>query len=209
MLYLATASGPKVHEAMAAGLIGQMVTYRSPNRLVPGAPYAIDNGRVILRDGHPRLNPDWSPVRWQAHLARLADEKGCVFATVPDVVGDAAATDELWGRWAPVVEAVGHPAAYVAQNGCERIPDDAEVVFLGGDTDWKLGPAARRIASAAKRAGLWLHGGRVNTRRRLRYMADIGCDSADGTLLAFGPDINLPRLCGWLDPDQGSFGGVA
>jgi hypothetical protein len=52
--------------------------------------------------------------------------------------------------------------------------------------------------------------GRVNSLRRLRYAADIGCDSVDGTYLAFGPDQNLPTLLTWIDPDQpGLFGGVA
>ncbi len=30
-----------------------------------------------------------------------------------------------------------------------------------------------------------------------RYAAAIGCDSADGTYLTFGPDVNLPRLLSW------------
>ena len=40
--------------------------------------------------------------------------------------------------------------------------------------------------------------GRVNSERRYRYAADIGCDSADGTYLTFGPDQNLPRLMAWI-----------
>jgi hypothetical protein len=32
-----------------------------------------------------------------------------------------------------------------------------------------------------KRAGKWVHMGRVNTDRRIRYAAAIGCDSIDGT----------------------------
>jgi hypothetical protein len=34
--------------------------------------------------------------------------------------------------------------------------------------------------------------------KRLRPAASIGCDSVDGTLLAYGPDRNLPELLGWL-----------
>lgn len=33
--------------------------------------------------------------------------------------------------------------------------------------------------------------------------------NADGTYLAFGPDVNLPRLLSWLRPDQQSMFGVA
>jgi len=39
---------------------------------------------------------------------------------------------------------------------------------------------------------------RVNSLRRLRHAAAIGCESADGTFLAYGPDRNLPTLLGWL-----------
>jgi hypothetical protein len=69
---------------------------------------------------------------------------------------------------------------------------------IGGTTSWKLGPAAAALAAQARRRGLWVHMGRVNSLRRLRYAAAIGCQSVDGTFLAFGPDRNLPELLGWL-----------
>src|SRR5690606_33191137 len=104
----------------------------------------------------------------------------------------------------------GFKAAYVIQDGCQTIPASAGAVFVGGSTGWKLGPEARRLVAEGKRRRLWVHMGRVNSLRRLRYAADIGCDSVDGTYLAFGPDRNLPRLLSWLHPSQPSFfGGVA
>ncbi|MGY0234093.1 hypothetical protein [Longispora urticae] len=41
--------------------------------------------------------------------------------------------------------------------------------------------------------------GRVNSRRRLAHAQAIGCHSADGTLLAYGPDRHLRPLLRWLD----------
>jgi hypothetical protein len=41
--------------------------------------------------------------------------------------------------------------------------------------------------------------GRVHSLDRLRAAVGIGCDSADGTFLRFGPDTNWPRLKYWLD----------
>jgi hypothetical protein len=41
--------------------------------------------------------------------------------------------------------------------------------------------------------------GRVNSLDRLRGAVGIGCDSADGTLLRFGPEVNWPRIKWWLD----------
>jgi hypothetical protein len=40
--------------------------------------------------------------------------------------------------------------------------------------------------------------GRVNSLTRLRYAEAIGCDSADGTYIVFGPDVNFPKVLGWL-----------
>lgn len=210
MLYLATASGPKVREAMSAGLCGQMITYKAGNRLVPGVPFAIDNGVVRLRHARPETDPDWSPERWLARLDQYQSAAGCVFAVVPDVVCDAEATNQEWARWHGAVRNRGYRAAYVLQNGCRGIPASAGAVFIGGDDLFKLGPEARRLVGNANRHGLWVHMGRVNSLRRLRYAADIGCDSVDGTLLAFGPDFHLPRLTSWLQPAQpGLFGGIA
>lgn len=189
MLYLATASTAQVRDAMRAGLLGQMATPLSGNRLVPGTRWALDNGC---------FSNQWSERRWLRTLERHAGTPGCLFAVVPDVVADAAATDELWAEWASVVRAHGYRPAYVLQNGCEAVPSDAAAVFTGGDTEWKLGPEPRRLVAEATAAGKWCHMGRVNSLRRLRLAAQDGYDSVDGTFIAFGPDKNLPRLLAYL-----------
>jgi hypothetical protein len=40
--------------------------------------------------------------------------------------------------------------------------------------------------------------GRVNSWKRIKYADTIGCDSVDGTFVAFGPDVNLPKVKAWL-----------
>ncbi|MEU2774529.1 hypothetical protein ABZ646_16705 [Streptomyces sp. NPDC007162] len=40
--------------------------------------------------------------------------------------------------------------------------------------------------------------GRVNSRIRLGIAEWFGCDTADGTYLAYGPDKNLPKFLSWL-----------
>jgi hypothetical protein len=120
------------------------------------------------------------------------------------------------------------PAAFVAQNGQEHLPvpwEDFSVLFLGGSAEcvpcryvrpvndfgqkhcpfcgrplveWKLGAAARDLTAQANARGKWVHMGRVNSRQRMRYANEIGCDSADGTYLTKGPDKNLPRLLAWV-----------
>ena len=73
------------------------------------------------------------------------------------------------------------------------------MLFLAGSTEWKTSPAAHRLALEARRRGLAVHMGRVNSRRRLRIAQAFGCTSADGTYLAFGPGTNLPRLLAWMN----------
>jgi hypothetical protein len=123
--------------------------------------------------------------RWLERVPRSR----LLFATAPDVLADAEAT---LTRSLPVLkelERIGLPRAFVAQDGSESgdlIPwDDLDCLFLGGTTDWKLGAGARQLSAEAKRRDKWVHMGRVNSSRRLRYATTIGCDSADGTILKY------------------------
>ena len=193
MLYLATASTERVRDAMRAGHLGQ-ITGPGSNRVVPGVPFALDNGTVRVVDGHPVRDPDWNPERWARWLDRQPRDR-CLFAVVPDWVGDPDRTDDLWHRYAPVVRALGFPTAYAIQNRCAATPPDCDVVFVGGDNQWKESVAALDLAV---RSGKPRHMGRVNTKRRLRLAGRDGYDTVDGTFLGFGPDANLPRLLRYL-----------
>jgi len=51
--------------------------------------------------------------------------------------------------------------------------------------------------------------GRVNSARRWAIAEVFGCDTADGTFLAFGPDTNLPRAKAWWAKDSLFAGGAA
>jgi hypothetical protein len=190
VIYLATASGPTVCEAIAAGRLGQLVTPDAGNRPIPGARWALDNGCFSNR---------WTVERWGRTLDRHADTPGCLWATVPDVVGNAETTEVMWRRWWSAPMRRGYRAAWVAQDGCRRLPTGPKAVFIGGTTAWKLGPHARAVIRSAKARGIWVHMGRVNSLRRLRYAHAIGCDSVDGTYLTYAPETNLRRLLAWLD----------
>ena len=136
---------------------------------------------------------------WLEKMSPALD--ACLFATAPDVVGDCRATWEKSEPILPEIRKRGYPAALVGQDGIEdeSIDWDAlDVLFIGGSTRWKLSDAARQVVGDARRFGKWVHMGRVNSFRRLEYAALIGCDSADGNFLAFGPDTNLPKLLRWL-----------
>ncbi|MFC7276253.1 hypothetical protein ACFQS1_19850 [Paractinoplanes rhizophilus] len=179
---------------MAAGTIGQIATPAAGNRVPPGVEWVADN--AVFAGNYP------GDAEYLAWLAQRADRAAwCRFVVAPDVVADAAATLALSLPMLPRIRALGFPAALVAQDGLERldVPWDAfDCLFIGGSTEWKLGPAARRLTAEAKRRGKWVHMGRVNSRQRLLYASAIGCDSVDGTYLAFGPERNLPTLLSWL-----------
>lgn len=218
MRYFATASGPKVRDAMRAGVIGQITTPASNNALEPGVEWCADN--AIYSNAYPG---DGAYLGW---LGRLPGAGDCRFAVAPDVVGDHAATYERgWPMFRRIREIV--PVAMCAQNGatpddmpwgyidavflagvvecrrCDWVPPVAELPLIACPnshrlTEWKQSDMARAVAARGKAMGKWVHMGRVNTRNRLLAAQDMGCDSVDGTFLAFGPDINLERLTRYL-----------
>jgi hypothetical protein len=147
-----------------------------------GQPWAADNGRFSA----PENYTDEGYLAW---LATMPAES-CLFATAPDVVGDAAATLAMSAPMLSRIRAAGYRVAFVGQDGQEDLPvpwDDFDALFIGGTTAWKLGPGAEALAREAKRRGKWVHMGRVNSLRRMRYAESIGCDSADGTVLKHDP----------------------
>jgi hypothetical protein len=197
VLYVGTPSGPEVRAAMSAGLLACMTTPAQGNRIPDGALYACDNGK--FGKGWPGAD------RWFEWLCTTVDRYGpdrCLWAVAPDVPFDAAGTLAESLPWLARIRELGIPAAFAAQDGCDElgVPWDAfDVLFLAGSTEWKTGPVAEQLAREAKARGKTVHMGRVNSLARLRTAEWFGCDSADGTYLAFGPTKNLARLTDWLD----------
>lgn len=210
MLYLANPCGAAVIDAMQAQQIGYIDTPAQGNRRPKGVTWCADNG--CFGKGYP------GDEQWLAWLTKNAHAAAdCLFATAPDVVGDARATLARSVPWLSKIRELGYPAALVAQDGLENLDvpwDEFDVLFIGGSTEWKLGDAARDLVKEAKARGKRVHMGRVNSLRRYRYAEAIGCDTVDGTFLTFGPDKNLGRLRGWINnletqPQLDIFGGLA
>jgi hypothetical protein len=192
VLYLSGAVRPEW--ATIEGL-GFMMQPNMGNALPAGALWAADNGgftKTVPFDLDRYLRWLWG--------RRSAAER-CLFATAPDTVGDA---DQTWQRsrhLLPCLRALGYKAALVAQDGWRSDEVDwtaFDALFIGGTDRFKLGEPAYALIAEARHRGKWVHCGRVNSLRRFRVMADAGCDSADGTFLAFGPATNLPQVQGWL-----------
>lgn len=155
-----------------------------------GIPWAADN------DCFQRLDAD----AYRRMLDSIHGLPGCRFVTAPDVVGDWRTTRDLWDEWAGELSACWQPIAYVIQDGQPEadVPwQSIDALFVGGTTAYKLSAEAERLARRAKRAGLWLHMGRVNSRRRFDYARAIGCDSIDGTKFSRWRDRWLPDALTW------------
>jgi hypothetical protein len=97
---------------------------------------------------------------------------------VPDVVADREATLAKWEQYAPVATRYGWPLAIAVQDGMTPadIPANAEVIFIGGTTEWKW-RSLPMWANTRKR----VHVGRVNEVDRLYICERWGVESVDGT----------------------------
>lgn len=193
MLYLSGAVRPELYDEK---FVGFMLTPNMGNApVLRHMPWAADTGCFTKGDKF-RLEGylEWLRQRRRYRVTNL-------FATAPDVLADARAT---WQRSLPVfpkLRQLGYRSALVGQDGLEEMTldwDRFDVLFLGGSTEWKLSQAAADLAAEAVRREKWVHMGRVNSLKRLQYASDIGCSSADGTFLCFGPEKNLPRLRVWV-----------
>jgi hypothetical protein len=186
---------------MDRGLLGQIATPAAGNKVVAGREWCADNS--VFADKYPG---DEAFLTWLDRLQPF--RASCRFVVAPDVVGDAVATLARSAPMLSLIRRAGYRVALAAQNGLEdmSVPwDSFDCLFIGGDTAWKLGPHARALTVQAHHYGKWVHMGRVNSWERLRIARQFGCDSVDGTYLAFGPDKNLPKLLRWLTEvnDQG------
>ena len=173
--------------------VGFIVTPRRREAAPDDAILAADNGCFTDPAGY-------SDAGYEAFLKTLPHNR-TLFATAPDVLGSHA---ETVARSVPMlrrIRSLGIASAFVAQDGwdeCSTPWSEIDWIFVGGSTAFKF-RRGRDAVLAAHRRGKRTHMGRVNSLERLRAAKAIGCDSADGTFLKFGPDVNWPRLVNWFD----------
>jgi len=142
-----------------------------------GGIFAIDNGA-------------FSGFRHECFSKLMEREKGnvskCLFVAVPDVVGSARRTLEIYMRRHSMLDKCW-PTALVAQDGIEDlvIPwDDLQAIFIGGGDPWKDSKAALDVVRTAKTLGKHVHVGRVNTAKRYKLFTSVGADTCDGSGVA-------------------------
>ncbi|WP_280492468.1 hypothetical protein [Nocardia asiatica] len=194
-LYLTPPSTAAIRAHIQTGDLGMIATPAQGNRIEPSyQAWCADNG--VFGGTYPG---DDAYLAWLRRRRPHADR--CLFAVAPDVVGDHWATFARSRDMLRRIRDLGFPVAFAAQNFMEFDSWDPwqeiDCLFIGGDTAWKLGPAAAQLAAVASSLGIWVHMGRVNTRRRYDYARAISVDSVDGTTLTRAPDKNLPKVLSW------------
>lgn len=191
MLLLVSGATKNLHTFPNAGTLVVPGAWNKRRELPPRR-WAMDNGAYS----------GFNEPAFLKMLALFEGIPGCLFCTAPDVVADAPATLALWPRWRARIAASGYAAALVAQDGLQpqQVPWDGHgALFIGGTTAWKLSAATADLCAAARLRGVWVHMGRVNTRRRLRWAYQLGCDSVDGTGFSRWPGKRLPLYERWLE----------
>jgi hypothetical protein len=173
--------------------LGFIMTRDRRDKVPTDAMVAVDNACFANPQGY-------SDETYLAYLQKFTPER-TLFATAPDVLGSHTATAARSIPMLRRIRAMGFKSAFVAQDGwnARTAPwDEFDALFIGGSTEFKF-RAGRHAVEEANARGKWAHMGRVNSLDRMRAAIGIGCKSADGTFLKFGPNVNWPRLKRWLD----------
>lgn len=163
-------------------------------RLAPGL-WAMDNGAYSGFDA----------ALFVAMLERFHGRLGCRFVAAPDAVADAHQTLLQWPFWSRLIRGVGFVPALVGQDGM-TVGDlpwrEMGALFIGGSTEWKLGPQAEALIAYAVARGLWVHMGRVNSQKRILEGARKGVCSWDGTKYSKWGDTWIPEGVAMMDAVQ-------
>ncbi len=135
-----------------------------------GGTFAIDNGA-------------YSYFEEKAYFSLLLREskniKRLLFICLPDKVGSNYETDKLWEQWSSYF--FNYPIAYVAQDGCQKIPENAKCLFVGGTTAFKESNLALELVEKALSRNLHVHIGRVNDIKRYLKFKKAGAHTCDGS----------------------------
>jgi hypothetical protein len=179
MVMPANHSSPLVHYLAGAkpGRIGWLVGPSSlpKTKLRAWMPFACDNDAFSAWTNQT----PWDEEAWLAMLRRVQSlHVNPLWVLVPDVVANKEQTLVLWDKYAPVAAAYKWPLAFALQDGMSPgdVPSDADLVFVGGTTEWKW-----------RSLPMWcdhfprVHVGRVNELDKLWVCQRLGVESVDGT----------------------------
>jgi hypothetical protein len=121
---------------------------------------------------------------------------------VPDVVADRIATIDLWHQWTAPIRAIlpWVPLAFAVQDGMTKadVPENADIVFVGGTTEWKWRNLREWTDNFPR-----VHVARVNSERLLWMSDKAGAESCDGTGWMRGGEDRIEELQRYLHQSTG------
>lgn len=181
------------------GRIGWLISpegWRTPPSWMP---YALDNGAF----GAWVNKRKWDEKAFLELLRTAAQNKSRpIWVVVPDVVTDREATIKRWFKWVPRIKNIlpNTPLAFAVQDGMspEDVPANADLVFVGGSTEWKW----RYLRTWTDRFAR-VHVARVNTAGKLWQCYEAGAESCDGTGWMRGGEERLHELEFFLEQTTG------
>ena len=177
--------------------LGVLITPQDGNLLPHDKMWAADNAAYSNWDEKKFLNMLW---KIEKHHNKP------IFVACPDVVGNAKETAKRFNYYQPLLKELNLPVALVLQNGQEAIGvpwNLLDAIFIGGDDTFKLyNPYIHYIVDKAKSLNKWVHFGRVNSYKRMKYVKKIGADSIDGTGFSMFPDLKIPSALRFLEKEQ-------
>lgn len=139
-------------------------------------PYAIDNGKFAAW----RKNEKWNAESFLELVDKcLRSPFKPRWIVVPDEITNRIGTLKAWTDWSSKLRRLyGLPLAFAAQDGMKPsdVPRDADLVFIGGSTNWKWRNVAHFAAVFPR-----VHVGRVNWHDKLEYCLRLGIESVDGS----------------------------
>lgn len=164
------------------GRLGHLYSPRAQRGPWPWLPYALDNGAFSAWDQGSNTwdESKWSEQAWRELVVWATGQtQRALWAIVPDVPGNAAATLERWPRFASSLGSI--PRAIAVQDGMtpenvRALSPAADVVAVGGSTEWKWA-TVEMWARAFPR----VHVLRCNSPAKLDMLDALGVESCDGT----------------------------
>lgn len=155
----------QANELIAGQLLTPLTRYRRCEDV-----WAADNGG--FREARPKGFSKIMKRQWD-----FRDQ--CLFAAVPDKVENHKETLSMWNDYNHLAD--GYKKAFVAQDGFDGWPSNANAIFIGGSTEFKDSSEADEIVLAALANGLHVHIGRVNTFDRFYHFHKLGAHTCDGS----------------------------
>ncbi len=211
-IYLTGVSNDATREAAKTmpnlGVVVQPNTAQYVGHLADYNFIGVDNGAFTSKKDAEFREDKFYSMLDEIREAGFADK--VIYAVAPDVVGDWEATLKKSAPHFDRIRDAGFPVAVALQNGVtvETVPwDKVDILFVGGDDNFKEGSKdggeeLMPIVREAKRRGVPMHFGRVNSARRLEIVHyGLGANSVDGTFVKYGnPDKHTNDILKWLAP---------